>query len=147
MTYHHPLCYYTPLTIVITPYITYRHRISPYRYYILYLLTPLFHTLLPLFSHQASVNGIAWAPHSPCHICTIRWETTHSLTVTVTHPDQPSPTPHSPCLTITYASSPSSSAPSVTIVKRSSDPHSNKTTNPHSNPNPNSLLHHHHHHQ
>ena len=26
-----------------------------------------------LVGHQASVNGIAWAPHSPCHICTIRY--------------------------------------------------------------------------
>jgi WD repeat-containing protein 68 len=24
-----------------------------------------------LVGHQAAVNGIAWAPHSPCHICTI----------------------------------------------------------------------------
>jgi len=23
-----------------------------------------------LTGHQAAINGIAWAPHSPCHICT-----------------------------------------------------------------------------
>ena len=23
-----------------------------------------------LSNHRASINGVAWAPHSPCHICT-----------------------------------------------------------------------------
>ena len=28
-----------------------------------------------LIGHQAAINGIAWAPHSPCHICTCRYGT------------------------------------------------------------------------
>jgi WD repeat-containing protein 68 len=24
-----------------------------------------------LVGHQAAINGISWAPHSPCHICTV----------------------------------------------------------------------------
>jgi DDB1- and CUL4-associated factor 7 len=37
-----------------------------------------------LVGHQAALNGIAWAPHSPCHICTVSddaqaliWDVTH----------------------------------------------------------------------
>jgi WD repeat-containing protein 68 len=38
-----------------------------------------------LLGHQGPINAIAWAPHSPCHICTCRLVTviTSSLSVCV----------------------------------------------------------------
>merc|ERR1711971_1345808 len=50
-----------------------------------------------LNNHRACVNGIAWAPHSSCHICTAGDD--HQVCIQLFNPDRSSKS-HSACLSV-----------------------------------------------
>ena len=98
-----------PSPFLVSPSLPYLYPLSPHRttsltphlhclhsplpspsLFLLNLLLPRVPSLpvAELVGHQAALNGIAWAPHSPSHICTISDDknvSTHIVYCTVHH--------------------------------------------------------------